>query len=427
MKFLFALLCFCSGFIATAQSSKLHLGIASYEMGDYETAVEHLNEAMKNTSALKSKEIPLGWYHLGKSKSKLISTAMSLQAHDQLIKYKGYDLDAYDCFKKALASEPKSDLEETIKDEISLISYVIFNSGNMEYLLGQNTAALSYYNTVEEIADSYGMRGDYQIYSLRGQTYLAMADSSKAYIDFTKAIQRYQANPPEIPDANIGYAFYSMAIIDRYNNDDVDKALELVQEGTEMVQSESDRLNGLMNSASSDKRVLAAQQDQFASILDALNRFELDIYNNSPKKYDEAVAKFEKAIKENPTDVTMRIIYGNLIEQKDPDTAYEVYKKAIELDPNNDVAQFNAGANRVNKGVEYARKANEEFDFEKANAWQEKVNEQFGIALPHLEKAHELDPENIYILDALLQVTMQLEMMEAYKMYKEKSNKLRGY
>lgn len=427
MKFLFALLFIFSGFITIAQSSKLKMGIASYEMGDYETAVEHLGEAMKNVNSLKPKEVAIGWYRLGKSKSMLISTAMSLQAHDQLTKYKGYDLDAYDCYQKALASEPKSELETIIKEDIASISYVIFNSGNMEYLLGEYNTALQYYSTTQEIAESYGMRGDYQIYSLRGQTYLAVADSTKAYADFTKAIERYEANPPEVPDANIGYAFYSMAIIDRYSNSDLDKALELTQEGTEFVQTESDRLDGLMNSSSSDKRILAAQQDQFANILDALNRFELDIYNNSPQKYDEAVAKFEKAINENPTDANMRLVYGNLIEQKDPEAAYEAYKKAIELDPTNDVAHFNAGANRVNKGAEFARKANEEFDFEKANAWQKKVDEQFQLALPHLQKAHELDPQNIYVIEALLQVTIQLEMMDEYKMYKEKQNKLRGY
>ncbi len=402
-------------------------GMAAYDRGDYEDAIEILSKEMKIANQLKSKDRANGWYYLGLAKKIVISNAMSIQDKEGLKRFKGYDLDSYYCLEKAMEAKENEKIKEDIIQEIEGLFYVIFNSANTQYLLGDNTTALKYYGTAAEIAEKYTVPGDYQVYNLRGQTYLALSDSTKAYSDFAKATERYIADQPEIPDANIGYAYYSMAVIERYNNNNLDRALEMVQAGNDLMDDESERLRGLLNDGSSDQRMLASQSEQFNNIMDALNRFELDIYNASPEKYDEAVAKFQKAIAENPSDANMHLVYGNLIEYNDPQGAYEAYVKAIEIDPESSVAQFNAGVNRVNEGVKYARKGNEEFDFQKAEEWRKKTNEQFALALPHLEKAHELEPDNIYVIDALLQVTIQLEMMDEYKMYKEKQKMLRGY
>lgn len=426
MKFsLLTLLLFLG--LSTFGQQSVKGGMVAYDQGDYEDAIEILSKEMKIANQLKAKDRANGWYYLGMAKSIVISNAMSIQDVAALQRFKGYDIDAYYCFQKALEEKENQKIKDEIEEQIEQLYYVLFNSGNTQYLTGDNTAALKYYNTAAEIAEKYTVPGDYQVYNLRGQTYLAIGDSTKAYNDFNTGAKRYASDSPEIPDANIGYAYYSMAVIERYNNDNLDKALELVQSGNELMGSESDRLKAMYETGSITQRVYASQSPQFNNIVDALNRFELDIYNASPEKYDEAVEKFQKAIKENPNDANMLIVYGGLIEYNDPEGAYEAYTKAIEVDPTSPIAYFNAGAIKVNQGVQYARKANEETDFTRANEWQEKVNEEFSKALPHLKKAHELEPDNIYVIDALLQVTIQLEMMDEYKMYKEKQKVLRGY
>ena len=427
MKFFLSFLSIYSFLVATAQSPELKKGMHSFESGNYEDAVVTLSDVMNAPEALKSKEISEGWYYLGRSKQILISNAMSLQSADLLKKYKGYDLDAYHCYKQALATDEKGELQEAIKSEIESLYYVLFNSGNAQYLSGENSLALNYYNVAAEIAESQKVTGDYQVYNLRGQTHLSLQDSLKAYADFARATERYLLDAPEIPDANIGYSYYFMAMIERYSNGNLNKALELTQLGNNVMDKELERLTGLLNDGSSDNRMLVSQSAQFNAIMDALNRFELEIYRSSPEKYDEAVAKFKKALANNPDDANMWLVYGNLIEYKDIEGSYEAYLKAIDLNPKSSVNHFNAGANRVNKGTEFARKANDEFDYQKSKQWQEKVDEEYRKALIHLEKAYELEPENIYIIDALLQITVQLELLDDYNKYKEKQKILRGY
>ncbi|GAB5417398.1 MAG: hypothetical protein Crog4KO_29800 [Crocinitomicaceae bacterium] len=402
-------------------------GIVAFEARNFHEAIKILSVEMESPELLKSKDRASGWYYLGRAKQNLIMDAMSIQDREALEKYMGYDLEAYDHLQKALKEKQTDKIKAEITADIQSLSYVLFNSGNIQYLMGANEKALHYYSAAQEIAEEYGMKNDYQVYQYKGQSQLALGDSTNAYDNYKKAILHYHSQAPEIPDANIGYAFYSKAMIERYSLDDIDNALSSIQAGIALLDDELVRLKSALSSGASNGQLLAAQEEQFAQTKDALSRFELDIYKVSPDKYDEAVAKFEKAIQENPNDPNLYIVYADLIEYTDTDGAFEAYKKSIELAPNSSIAHFNAGANRVNKGVAFARKSNEATDFEEATKWQDKMEEQFQIALPYLKKGNELDPDNLYIIDALLQVTIQLEMMDEYNIYKEKRKVIRGY
>ena len=426
MKHLLTISLIFIGLTASAQQS-VKGGIVAYNNGEYDRAVQILAVEMDSEAQLKEKDRANGWYYLGMAKSNVITNAMAKQEKEKLQESVGFDLDAYVCFQKALKEKLNENLTDDIIEEIQSLSYVLFNSGNMQYLIGENSAALKYYDAAQEIAEEYGMRNDYQVYQYKAQTQLAIGDSTASFDNNKKAILRYNSQAPEIPDANIGYAFYSKAILERFTFKDLDNALATVQEGVELIDSEVLRLKNALSEGPSNEQMLAYQLDQFDQVRDALTRFELEIYTNSPAKYEEAVAKFKQAIKDNPRDPNLYLVYGNLIEYQDIDGAFEAYKSALDIDPSNPAAQFNAGANRVNKGVAFARLANEEIDFQKANEWQEKTNEQFRIALPYLEKGHTLAPEDLYIVEALMQVYAQLEMMDEYKTFKEKRKALSGY
>lgn len=67
-------------------------------------------------------------------------------------------------------------------------------------------------------------------------------------------------------------------------------------------------------------------------------------YYLQEKKYDEAAQYLENAIKENPGNAQYYVLDGMIYEEKgNSDKATEYYKKALEVDPNNGLANFQMG------------------------------------------------------------------------------------
>jgi tetratricopeptide (TPR) repeat protein len=150
-------------------------------------------------------------------------------------------------------------------------------------------------------------------------------------------------------------------------------------------------------------------------ILTSLIQFYL-----SSKKNDEALNYLNKAIEKDPENSSYYYARGVLYESVDKDKAIENYKKAIEIDPSMFNALFNIGVIYYNKGVEEQNKANEMTnmnDYEKEKKTAEKYWEQ---ALPYLEKASELEPTNLDVLESLKGLYYRFDRMDKYNEMKAK-------
>lgn len=132
------------------------------------------------------------------------------------------------------------------------------------------------------------------------------------------------------------------------------------------------------------------------------------------ERTDEAKAKLQTAIQAEPDNANL---YYNLayINEKtgDNDAAIANYKKAIEADPNYFDATFNLAVNHYNKAAEILKEANE-MDLrtyqKEGKAIEEKAQVEFASALPYLERAHEIDPQDRVVLETLQTVYVQLKM-----------------
>lgn len=423
MKTALTFLLFIAPFLIVAQSSKVTSAKVAYEQGMYDDALEKLNSALENPGSLKDKALGQAWLYKGKA---LIGQYREAATNRNMEIINGNNLlDAFDCFQKVYEVTEDKSTVKMADGELENLQYSLFSMAIAKMQLQEYAAAAANMKACKLIDQKFPGENTYNYYNVSGQCLLFAGDTVQAARDLTVSKDVYVATPPKTPDFGVGYVYYYLAFIQRYQENDIDKALSTVQEGIATLNNEKQRLDGMR--ATVDPDVMDQLLASYAQIKNDLERSELDIYNNYPEKYDEALEKFRKAVKENPKDENILLVYGNLLEQKDEDAGLEVYKQVLELNPNNTTALFNAGANRVNKGVAYAHLANEEIDWERSTAWQEKVDEQFRLALPYLEKCTELDPDNSYVLDALLQVTIQLNEMDKYAMYKEKRDALRGY
>ena len=146
-------------------------------------------------------------------------------------------------------------------------------------------------------------------------------------------------------------------------------------------------------------------------------------------KVEEAKAKLEKAIALEPDNTLLYVRLGTLYDQlmkkeaesADPDKAkleeYQkkglaAYKKTLELDPDNFIANFNYSSIINEKANFFFKQANEMSPSEYAKKGQALIDQGLEIlvdAVPPMEKAYELEPEDEGVIFALRGFYYKLE------------------
>lgn len=160
-----------------------------------------------------------------------------------------------------------------------------------------------------------------------------------------------------------------------------------------------------------------------------LNQIEIDIFI-ALKKVDEALGKIEKAIEADPENSKLYLRKGLLYDQlalnemdqdevdKEKvngyvDEAGKAYKKTIELDDKNLTAYFNYAVIISNKARVYINEANmmnpQEFR-KRGKALEQKGIDTLKEAIPLMEKARELSPDDRDVLVALESFYTSLKM-----------------
>lgn len=116
-------------------------------------------------------------------------------------------------------------------------------------------------------------------------------------------------------------------------------------------------------------------------------------------KTAEAKQELESAIESEPENPDLYFNLGFLNEELgDQAAAIEAYKKALEVDPTHKSAAFNLAVIHYNRAADLVKEANNlgisAADRKKEKELLTRAKERFVEALPHLDKARELHPEN---------------------------------
>lgn len=149
-------------------------------------------------------------------------------------------------------------------------------------------------------------------------------------------------------------------------------------------------------------------------------------YYLSSKQNDAALEYLNKAIEKDPENASYYYARGVLYENIDKEKAIENYKKAIEIDPKMFNALFNIGVIYYNKGVEEQNKANEMSDYKEFQKEKKKAESYWNIALPYMEKALELEPNNRDVLESLKGLYYRFDRMDKYNEMKARIEALSG-
>lgn len=151
---------------------------------------------------------------------------------------------------------------------------------------------------------------------------------------------------------------------------------------------------------------------------------ELNYYLGN-KKYDLAKTNLKAAISNDAENEILHFALGTVYENlKEDDLALKSYEEAIRLKPDYFDAYYNLGAYIFNRGVEYNNEGNE-LDFRKdkakIEALKKKSDKAFADAIPYLEKAHEIDPEDKQTIKTLSNLYLRMGNTEKFKEMKAKS------
>ncbi len=194
--------------------------------------------------------------------------------------------------------------------------------------------------------------------------------------------------------------YSSMVYLERAHNEDNEKALEVLSKAREHYP---------------DNEALMKEEINLLIITE---------------KTDQAKSKLEAAIQAEPDNANLYYNLAYISEQTgDMDEAVEYYKKAIEVEPEYFDATFNLAVNYYNKAAEVLKKANE-MDLRTYQKEGKKIEEEargeFANALPYLEKAHDIKPDDKIVLETLQTVYVQLKMNDKAEAIYKKMEEL-GY
>ncbi|HLP71788.1 MAG TPA: tetratricopeptide repeat protein [Bacteroidales bacterium] len=155
-----------------------------------------------------------------------------------------------------------------------------------------------------------------------------------------------------------------------------------------------------------------------------LNLIDLYIKSN---KYADALKYINKAKQDDPQNPVLYFAAGIIyLNQNNFDPAIEELTKSVEMKPDNYDAEYGLGAAYINKAADMYTKANEIMDVNKYTEAIEAANQVYAKALPYMEKAYELKPDDVYTMRQLQQLYYRLRMTDKYNAIKAKADAAEG-
>lgn len=142
---------------------------------------------------------------------------------------------------------------------------------------------------------------------------------------------------------------------------------------------------------------------------------------------EDALKYIEEAQKKFPDNPQYFAAEGQIYDQMEKnEKAKKKYKQALKKNPKLHMALYNLGVLYFNEGVDLVTKANKTKDDAEYKKLRQKANEKFKEALPYMERALEVKPQDQNVLSTLKTLYYRLRTQdEKYvKKYKQVSKKL---
>ena len=376
---------------AFAQKGKVISAQSFKDQGKIKEAFEAIETAVdaENPKSEKSIPWPKTWEVRGQ-----IYQAIYQSTDENVKKLAGSPLEtAFESYKKALELDEKKRNEAAIKISLTLLTTDFTDQAVKAFNVDDYNLALESFKNILEIQEMP----------------LMIEEGVEATVDtviiYNAGLAAYNAQ--KYDDA---IKYYSEAAKYGYNGS---RTYELI--------SESYKLKG--DTVSS----IQTLQDGLKVYPDGSNLMVqlINIYLNTNPQ--DAMQYLELAIQQDPDNSTFHFAQGSLFDRLgELEKALECYTKAIELKDDYFDAYYNLGTIYYNLGVKQVEVANavptnkpEKYDEEIA-----KADVEFKKAVPYMERASEINPDDTFSLEALKTLYYRLKEMDKYDAVMKKLEEL---
>lgn len=367
---------------AMAQKGKVTSALSFIDQGALDKAKEALDQAMVN-------EKTKNWSNTYFAKGRLCQAVFSTDNP----KFKEFCKDplgdAYEAYEKAIELDPKGTMKKRI------ITNMIYNS-----------LALDLYNEGSKHFENQDFKSALKSF----ETQIKITESDK-YAGVVDTGMYYNAGLAALNSQN-----YQKAL--QY----FDKCAEMKYLGITPYYQMYESYLGMGDTTKAES-ILTSLPEKFPG--DKSITLQLaDLYIKSGK-YDEALKHLKVAKEDDPNNYSLWFAEGIIyLNQNKFDDAIAMLSKSIELKPDLYDSQYGMGAAYINKASDMVVKANEIMDVNKYGAAIDEAMAVFAKALPFMEKAHELKPDDVFALRSLKELYYRMKMTDKYEAVKAQLDKL---
>jgi tetratricopeptide (TPR) repeat protein len=372
LAFIFAFLFFAG--LTFAQNKNVRKADRALENGDLQEAKGLINEATEHEQTTND---PKTWYTRG-------------TIYQAILNKEGYS--------KEVVKEAVKSYEQVFEMIDKEDKYFTLTDLKIQELWG---------GFINEGSEAYSAQNFEEAVNAFEKALLVIPDDTTANLYAGWASQQLQDN-----DAALKYYYrlldldyhdpeiYSRIIsIERYGNEDVDKALEMVVVAKEKF----------------------PENDDF-------NKQEINLLIKA-ERVDEAKDRINEAIEKEPENANLYFNLGYLYEQlEQPEQAEEAYLKAIEIDPEYLDANYNYAVYYYNKAADLFKIARD-MDLQTYRKKGKKIEEEaigyIKKAKPYFEKSLELAPDELAIIETLQTLYTQLGEKDKAAEMMNKADELR--
>ncbi len=383
MKKVFLLFAVISISAATfAQKGKVTSALTLIEQGSLDKAKEALDQALTNPKSM-------NWFNTYFAKGKLAQAVFKSDNPTFKAYYSDPLGEAYAAYEKSMQLDVKGGAKKKI------ITGMVYNS-----------LALDLYSQGGQLFEAKDYAGALKSF----ETQIAITESDN-YVGVTDTGMYYNAGLAAMnaKDYQKAIKFFEKCAEMKYQG--INPYFQISQNYLEMgdtVKAES-ILVDLRNKYADDKNVTLQL---------------IDLYIKAGKN-KEALENLAIARANDPENYSLHFAEGIIYLNEDRfDEAIERLAKSVELKSDFYDSQYGLGASYINKASDMFSKANDIMDVNAYNKAIDNAMAVFAKALPYMEKANELKPDDVFALRSLRELYYRLKMTEKYDAVKAKLDTL---